>query len=96
MPPNPDENYLSAEVLRLAAETFRADPAGVTLASRFEEDLGGDSLFFVELIMTVEQRFDVLLSDAYAGKIRTVGELVELIEQTRTSRPLAKKENSSN
>lgn len=44
------------------------------------DDLGADSLDFVEIVMAVEEEFDIELTDDEADKIDTVGDLVECIK----------------
>jgi len=42
--------------------------------ARFQEDLGADSLDVVELVMAIEEKFDIEIPDEDAEKIRTVGD----------------------
>lgn len=55
-------------------------PADTTSVTRFDEDLGFDSLDFVELAMEAEKQFKVNLEDCDLEKIKTVGDLVNEIE----------------
>lgn len=55
------------------------DEEEITLTSRFEQDLGGDSLDRVELIMAIEEAFDLEISDEEAEKIHTVQETVDYV-----------------
>ena len=57
-----------------------ADTAVTTEAS-FIDDLGADSLDIVELIMALEEEFDMEIPDADAEKIVTVGDVVEYIRE---------------
>jgi len=52
----------------------------VTPQSKFVEDLGADSLDVVELVMALEEEFDIEIPDEDAEKIATVGEAVKYIE----------------
>jgi len=52
----------------------------VTPQSKFVEDLGADSLDVVELVMALEEEFDMEIPDEDAEKIATVGEAVSYIE----------------
>ncbi len=47
--------------------------------ARFQEDLGADSLDVVELVMAIEEKFDIEVPDEDAEKIRTVGDAQEYI-----------------
>lgn len=51
----------------------------VTLESSFIDDLGADSLDIVELIMAIEEEFDLEIPDAEAEKATTVNDVVEYI-----------------
>ncbi len=57
-----------------------ADTA-VTMESSFIDDLGADSLDIVELIMALEEEFDLEIPDSDAEKIITVGDVVEYIKE---------------
>ena len=48
--------------------------------SRILEDLGADSLDLVELLMTLEDEFNVTVSDEEAIKLKTVDDIVKIIE----------------
>lgn len=55
----------------------------VTLDSSFIDDLGADSLDIVELIMSLEEEFDMEIPDADAEKIVTVNDVVEYIKNNQ-------------
>jgi len=65
------------------------DAAKVTDNASFIDDLGADSLDTVELVMAVEEEFEISISDAAATKMMTVGEMHAFVvaEQERLSRP---------
>jgi acyl carrier protein len=77
-------NRMSAEVLervkRIIIERLGVDEAEVTLEASFKEDLGADSLDVVELVMELEDEFDMEISDEDAEKITSVGEVVNYIQ----------------
>ena len=52
----------------------------VTMEASFIDDLGADSLDIVELIMALEEEFDIEIPDSDAEKIVTVGDVVEYIK----------------
>ena len=54
----------------------------VTMESSIAEDLGADSLDVVDLIMSLEDEFDLEVPDEQVEAIKTVGDLVRFIEQS--------------
>ena len=63
------------------AEQLGVDPDKVTGETSFVNDLGADSLDTVELVMELEEEFDIDIPDAEAEKIRTIGDAIRCIEQ---------------
>ncbi|MGL4731612.1 MAG: acyl carrier protein [Clostridium sp.] len=62
------------------AEQLSLDVEDISLESSFIDDLGADSLDIVELIMALEEEFDIEIPDEDAEKISTVGDVVEYIK----------------
>lgn len=56
------------------------DPSEVTESTNIMDDLGADSLDIVELMMTVEEEFDITIEDSDAQTFKTVGDVVNYIE----------------
>jgi len=69
-----------ARIKKIIIEQLGSDDADVSLESSFIEDLGADSLDIVELIMALEEEFDIEIPDSEAEKISTVGDAVEYIK----------------
>jgi len=69
------------KVKGIIAEQLGVDEAEVNMESSFIEDLGADSLDIVELVMALEEEFDIVIPDEDAEKIRTVGEAVNYIKE---------------
>ena len=65
----------------LAAEQFAMEPAEITMETSFEEDLGADSVEVIDLLMSLEDEFQVEIPDEAIDEIRTVGELTAYIEE---------------
>lgn len=67
-------------IKRVIAEVLNVDESEVKMESTFIDDLGADSLDVLQIIMGLEQEFDIEISDAAAEKIVTVGDAVEQIK----------------
>ncbi|CAM3945112.1 acyl carrier protein [Paenibacillus sp. FSL A5-0031] len=67
-------------VKRIVIDRLGVDEAEVTLEASFKDDLGADSLDVVELVMELEDEFDMEISDEDAETITTVGEVVKYIQ----------------
>lgn len=68
------------KVKSLLAEHLSISADKINENSRIVEDLGADSLDTVELLMAFEDEFGISISDEEATKLKTVAEVVELIE----------------
>lgn len=54
----------------------------ITMEAKLAEDLGADSIDAVELIMNIEDEFNVQVSDEEAQNIKSVGDIVRFVEKT--------------
>ena len=68
-------------VKKIIVDRLGVDEAKVTMEATFKDDLGADSLDVVELIMELEDEFDLEISDEDAEKIVTVGNVVTYISE---------------
>ena len=68
------------KVKEIVVEQLGVEEDEVTMESSFIDDLGADSLDIVELIMALEEEFDIEVPDEEAEKITTVGDVVEYIK----------------
>ena len=68
------------KVQAIIAKELGIEKEEIKLDSRLAEDLGADSLDAVELIMALEEEFDIEIPDADAEKVVTVGDVVEYIK----------------
>ena len=70
-----------AKVKDIVVEQLGVDEEEVTEQASFVDDLGADSLDIVELVMALEEEFDMEIPDEDAEKIKTVGDAVNYIKQ---------------
>ena len=71
-------------VIDIVAEQLGVDKEKVTPDTSFVNDLGADSLDTVELVMELEEEFDINIPDDAAEKIQTVGEAIGYIEKSQS------------
>lgn len=69
-----------AKVKEVIADELEVDEEQVTMEAVIVDDLGADSLDVVELIMRLEENFEIEIPDEEAEKIQTVGDAVKFIE----------------
>ena len=68
------------KVKAILAEQFDVEEDKITAATDLQEDLGADSLDVVDLLMSIEDEFEVEVPDEEIENIKTVGSLVSYIE----------------
>ena len=71
------------KVQEKVAEQLGVEADEVTLESSFIDDLGADSLDIVELLMALEEEFDIEIPDEEAEKLSTVGDVVDYIKNNK-------------
>jgi acyl carrier protein len=69
------------KIKEIVAEKLEINLDQVTREAKFIDDLGADSLDVVELIMTLEDEFDVEITDEQAEKIITVGDAISFMKE---------------
>ena len=69
-----------AKVKAILAEQFDVEEDKITADTDLQEDLGADSLDVVDLLMSIEDEFEVEVPDEEIENIKTVGSLVSYIE----------------
>ena len=68
------------KVKEIIVDQLGVDDAAVTMEASFIDDLGADSLDIVELIMALEEEFDLEIPDSEAENIKVVGDVVNYIK----------------
>jgi len=71
------------KVCSIVSEQLSVESAEVKADSNFQNDLGADSLDTVELVMALEEAFDIEIPDEAAESITTVGDAVKFIEEKK-------------
>ena len=72
---------LEERIKEIIVEQLGANAGEVTPEASFIDDLGADSLDTVELVMALEEEFDIEIPDEDAEKITTVGEAVKYVKE---------------
>jgi acyl carrier protein len=72
-------------VIDIVAEQLGVEKDKITRETHFVNDLGADSLDTVELVMELEEEFDISIPEDQAEKIQRVGEAIEYIEKEQAS-----------
>lgn len=67
------------KVVKIAVEELDVEESQIKKESNFQDDLGADSLALVEIIMKLEEEFDIEIPDDQSEKIRTVDQAVKYI-----------------
>lgn len=76
---------LESKVKQLIAEQLNVEVSAIKSSSRFIEDLGADSLDIVELVMAMEESFDLDISDDEAENLLTVVQVLDYIKAAQKS-----------
>ncbi len=78
----PSTQEIQDKVIDIVCKQLGVAKEKVTLETSFVNDLGADSLDTVELVMEIEDAFDLNIPDEDAEKIQTVGDAVRYIEKS--------------
>ncbi|MBQ2717371.1 MAG: acyl carrier protein [Clostridia bacterium] len=68
------------KVASFLSEQLGVDEDSIKMDSKIIDDLKADSLDVVELLMTLEDEFDIVVSEEEASNLQTVGDIVKLID----------------
>ncbi len=71
-------------VKNIICDQLAVEPEKVKAEASFIEDLGADSLDIVELVMTMEEEFDLDIPDDDAEKMKTVGDVIKYVTSKAT------------
>ena len=70
---------IKEKVTQIVCDNLGVNKEQVTDSTSFTEDIGADSLDIVELVMELEEEFEITIPDEEAEKIKTVGEAIDYI-----------------
>ena len=68
------------KIQEIISEVLSVDPEEITMETTFVDDLGADSLDVFQIIMGIEEEFDIEIDNEVAEKIVTVGDAVDQIK----------------
>ena len=71
------------KVKSIVADQLDVEEEKVTAEASITEDLGADSLDVVDLVMSIEEEFDIEIPDEAVENIKTVGDIVSYIERNQ-------------
>jgi acyl carrier protein len=74
-----DRDKALETIREVAVEVLSVEPGSVTEQARFKEDLDADSLDLVELVMGLEERFEIEVPEEDLEGVTTVGQAVDLV-----------------
>lgn len=75
------ERRQQASLISMIADRFNVPVSAVSGKTNFQQDLSLDSIDSLELIMELEDIYDISISDADAAKLKTVNDVINLIDQ---------------
>ncbi len=76
---------IADRVIDIVADQLGVEREKINHDTSFVQDLGADSLDTVELVMELEEEFDINIPDDAAEKIQTVGQVIEFIEKEQNA-----------
>ena len=71
------------EIIEALSEQLKVDASEINENTSVLDDLGADSLDVVELLMTLEDKYGVIVPDDEAANLKTVGDIAEYIENNK-------------
>jgi len=71
------------EIKEIIAKQFNIDINKLTNETNFNKDLGADSLDTVEIVLAIEDKFNIEILDEHAEKILTIGDIVKYVDNVK-------------
>ena len=82
----PSTAEIEEKVIQIVSEQMSVDKGEIARETSFVNDLNADSLDTVELVMELEDEFDLTIPDEDAEKLKTVGEAIDYIQKHNDSK----------
>lgn len=77
------DSKIFEKIVKILSAQFKAEEEDITMETNIIEDLGADSLDVVDIIMAIEDEFKVEVPDTEVENIKTVGDVVNYIENAK-------------
>ncbi len=77
---------LEERVVEVICENLGVNRQQVNRQTKFQEDVGADSLALTEMVMHLEEEFDITIPEEQAEKFRNVGEAIDYIEREQAKK----------
>jgi acyl carrier protein len=81
-----DRTEIFGAVTQLTVDVLGVEPEAVVEEARFKEDLDADSLDLVELVMALEEKFDISVPEDELEGVETIGQAVSLVSDKLVAR----------
>lgn len=78
--------WVEARVIKIVAEQFGVDKKRILRSTELVKDLGADDLDRVELVLELEEEFDITIADDAAEKFQTVGQMIDHVTKALKAR----------
>lgn len=72
---------MKEKILNMISEQFNVDVDDLTEETNFMDDLNADSIELVELVMSIEDEFEIQVEDEVLEQLKTIGDVLDYIEE---------------
>ena len=76
-----DRKELEAQIIKMVAQCYNADEASLSMDSVFGKDISDTSVMMVGLVSEIENELDAMIQLADAAACKTIGDLVDKVEE---------------
>lgn len=71
------------ELKKVLSKQLKVAPEKITLEAKIKDDLGADSLDILQLLMTMEEDYGIVIPDEELGTFETVGDIVNFLDKNK-------------